>query len=447
MEPKPLHYIWQYTDADAAFFAEHIDPWLPERIFDVHVHINDLSLRVEEMTDERRREIWVTEVAEPMSAETLDRCDDLVYPGRGVGHLAFGWPGLEMDLEGTNEYARNECVKRNWPALALLRPQWSAERVAEELAKPGVIGLKPYYALIGTDPTTRDKYIEASIFDFLPHHALEVADDRRAWITLHVPKADRLGHPDNIREIKEIRQRYPNIMLVIAHFGRCYTLEHATGAFEQLADDDGLFFDNSAVLNPAVHKLALQQFGPRRILYGTDNPVFYMRGRREWRGDKYINHTDADLHFNKHRERPSIEARYTLYMYEALRAIKQACDEVGVEANGIEAMFAGNAERLLFRWGPAESEVQSVAFDRAEAQHFQFDEDGVLKNASDEYGSATCPWCGGEDFTHGKMATYGGIGFLTDSVKGVRRMLTYGQPIRVRRCDGCGHLDLIAQME
>lgn len=347
MKTIPLHHIWQYTDVDAAFWAEHIDGWLPERIIDAHVHVNDPALRVEEMTDERRRQHWVTEVAEPMPAETLVRCDGLVYPARQVSHLVFGWPGLDFDVEATNEYARAECVNRRWSSLALLRPQWAAERVAAELDKPGVIGLKPYYALIGHDPATRDRYIEASIFDFLPHCALEVADDRRAWVTLHVPKADRLGHPDNIREIKEIRRRYPNVILVIAHLGRCYTQPHAAEAFGQLAADAGLYFDNSAVLNPAVHRMALELFGPERILYGTDNPVFYMRGRRTWQGQQYVNHTSAELHFNKDRESPEIEAGYTLYMYEALRAIKQACDKVGVGPPGVEAIFRDNAERLI----------------------------------------------------------------------------------------------------
>jgi len=134
---------------------------------------------------------------------------------------------------------------------------------------------------------------------------------------------------------------------VIAHFGRCYTDPHPRQGLPPLADDPGLYFDNSAVLNPAVHRMALELFGPERILYGTDNPILYMRGRRRWQGRKYINHTSADLHFNTDREPPEVEAAYTLYMYEALRAIKSACDAVGVGPDGIEAIFGGNAQRLI----------------------------------------------------------------------------------------------------
>ena len=101
----------------------------------------------------------------------------------------------------------------------MVRPQWSAERLVEELSRPRVVGAKPYYGMISQDPATRDKHLEASIFDFLPHHQLEVLDQRRSWVTLHVPKADRLGHPANIAEVRELRRRYPHVQLVLAHLG------------------------------------------------------------------------------------------------------------------------------------------------------------------------------------------------------------------------------------
>ena len=214
-----------------------------------------------------------------------------------------------------------------------------------------MLGVKVYYAMIGHDATSRDKYLEADIFDFLPHHQLELLDQRHAWLTLHVPKADRLGHPRNISQIKQIRREYPNIVVVIAHLGRSYTMPHARESLPQLADDEGLYFDNSAVLNPDVHRYALETLGPARILFGTDNPIFYMRGRRQWHGRTYVNRTDYPFHFNSRREPPEVESRYTLFMYEALRAIRRACDELGLSRSQVEAIFHGNADRLICKAG------------------------------------------------------------------------------------------------
>ncbi|NOX53016.1 MAG: amidohydrolase family protein [Planctomycetes bacterium] len=347
MSSIPLYHVWQYTDVDRQFWQEHLESWVPARIFDAHTHVNEPRYRVVEMTEEKRRQYWVNEVAEPIGAADADRCYQVVFPGRDFSCLAFGHPTLEFDIEASNASLQIECERRGWYRLAVVRPQWSADRLARELDQPRVLGVKVYYALISHDPTTRDKHLEASIFDFLPHQQLELLNERRAWVTLHVPRAARLGHPDNIHEIRQIRERYPNIVLVIAHLGRSYTLPHAEESLPHFADDEGLYFDNSAVLNPDVHRLALEVLGPRRILYGTDNPVFYMRGRRTWRGRSYINHTNYPFHFNREREPPEVEAQYTLYMYEALRALKQACAIRKLSREDIEAIFCGNAQRLI----------------------------------------------------------------------------------------------------
>jgi uncharacterized protein len=347
VNPIPLHHVWQYNDVDRAFWREHLEGWVPAEIFDAHTHVNEPRFRLETMTEQKRRQYWVNEVSEPIGAIEAHRCHELVFPRRKISCLAFGYPSLDYDIEGSNASLQEECVQRGWYRLAVVRPQWSADRIAQELDLPNVLGVKVYYALIGNDPTGRDKYIEASIFDFLPHHQLEVLNQRHAWVTLHVPKADRLGHPANIAEIRQIRRQYPNVVLVIAHLGRNYTMPHAGQSLPQLADDAGLFFDISAVLNPDVLGFAMKTIGPSRLLYGTDNPIFYMRGRRQYHGTSYVNRTNYPFYFNRDRESPEIEAAYTLYIYEALRTIKQACERAELERAQVEAILYGNARRLI----------------------------------------------------------------------------------------------------
>jgi len=347
MKPIPLHHVWQFTDVDRAFWAEHLEEWVPHKVFDAHTHVNEPEHLVEPMTEQKRRQYWVNEVSEPIAAVDAARCQQIVFPGREFSCLVFGYPTLEYDVEASNASLQAACVERGWHRLAVVRPQWSADRVARELDMPNVLGVKVYYSLIGQDAASRDKHLEAGIFDFLPHHQLELLDRRGAWVTLHVPKADRLGHPDNIAEIRRMRRQYPNVVLVIAHLGRCYTLPHAQEALPQLADDGGLLFDSSAVLNPDVYRFALETLGPRRILYGTDNHILYMRGRRQWHGRNYVNRTNYPFYFNHQREPPEVEAQYTLYMYEDLRALRQACDDLGLTRDDVEAIFHGNAERAV----------------------------------------------------------------------------------------------------
>ncbi len=347
-----LHSIFTYTDVDRAFWETHLEEWVPAQLIDSHIHIADPRFQIETITEEMKRQYWVNELSDMQDATTAARCLKILYPGREVSCVAFAFPSLGWDIEGANLDLSHEATHRGWHTLAVIRPTWVPEQVEQYLKMPRVIGVKPYYMLLGYDRWTRDRYLEASIFDFLPHSQLEVLNQYGAWITLHVPKADRLGHPANLSEILEIRRRYPHIKLVIAHLGRCYTEPHAREGLLPLAEDPGLYFDNSAVLNPAVHRLALEHIGYQRILYGTDNPVFYMRGRREWQGRTYINRTSHPFYFNTNRESPEVEATYTLYMYEALKALKQACQELGLGTHEVQEIFAGNAQRLMETLSP-----------------------------------------------------------------------------------------------
>lgn len=344
----PLYYVWNYTDVDRRFWDRHFADWLPPNILDAHIHVSLDSFRFQPKTDAMKRQYWVSEVNEPIDMETLCRCYETVFPGRQVDCLVFGQPSLEIDFEKNNDYIERECEKRGFHGLVLLDPRWDTARLEKELDRPNIIGLKPYYAMIGVNRETRDQYLEASIFDFLPHRALEVLNERGAWATLHVPKAGRLGHPENIREIKEIRRRYPDIILVVAHLGRCYTEQHALEGLLPLADDSGIYFDTSAVINADSHYIALKHIGPDRLIYGTDNPIFFMRGRRQFAGTSYVNRTNHPFYFNKEREPAEIEARYTLMMYEDIYAVKQAMIRLGMErSDAVEKVFHSNARGLV----------------------------------------------------------------------------------------------------
>jgi len=349
MPETPLFFVYTHTDRDRAFWEEHLEGWLPARIVDAHVHIMHPRFQVETLTEELKRSYWVMELMETQDAETAARCYRLLYPNREVTCLCFPIPSLGAEVEGANLDTAGEAHQRGWHSLVVTRPTWVAEQIAWWLDQPSVIGVKPYYCMLGYSRTSRDTYAEASIFDYLPHHQLEVLDQRRAWLTLHVPKVGRLGHPDNQREVRELRRRYPHVILVIAHLGRSYTLPHAREALPPLADDPGILFDISAVMNPDVLELALRTFGPERLIYGTDNPVFYLRGRQQWEGTRYINRTSYPFMFNTRREAPEIEAGYTLYMYEALAALKEACARLGIGPEGVNDILAGNADRLMGR--------------------------------------------------------------------------------------------------
>ena len=141
--------------------------------------------RIGERTEEMRRQYWVNEISEPIGAADAQRCYETVFPGREFSCLVFGHPGLDYDIEASNASLREESARRGWSHLIVSKPDWSAERLEEELKTSGALGVKPYYSLIpDQDPSSRDKYLEASIFQFLPHEQLEVLREAIRLVTI-----------------------------------------------------------------------------------------------------------------------------------------------------------------------------------------------------------------------------------------------------------------------
>jgi hypothetical protein len=335
------HPYFEYTDVDRRFFEERLDPYLPERIFDAHRHVQ-LPEHLDESEEPFKRGSFPEEIAGPESVEQARLAYEIMFPGREVEMLGFGSPQSNVLARANNEWVSEQFAGSGSAGLALNRPDWGPERILEALRRPAIIGLKPYERL--------DREFEggdASIFDFMPHHQLEVLDELGAWLTLHLPRAERLADRENIEEILELRARYPHVVLVVAHLGRSYAGRYAREGFPPLAEDPGILFDNSAVLNPAVHALALDRFGPERIMWASDQPVFYMRGRRRWEGDAYINLTSGDYAWNTDREPPEVEAGYTLSLYEQMAACIDTVFALGFGEATIEALFHGNARRKI----------------------------------------------------------------------------------------------------
>lgn len=146
MPSTPLHHVWEYTDTDRSFWQEHLEDWVPQTIFDAHTHIHEPEYRLHPMTDEMRKQYWVNELFEPIGAQVAQHCYRTVFPNRDFSCLAFGMPSLDFDIEAGNKRLSEEVRSRGWNCLAAVRPQWSAEKLEEELDRPGVAGVKPYYA-------------------------------------------------------------------------------------------------------------------------------------------------------------------------------------------------------------------------------------------------------------------------------------------------------------
>lgn len=320
---------------------EELLPWLPERIIDCHVHIG-LPEFCGPVSEERVKSNWAMEVGAEQSWEQWRASRDRLLPEQRVGALVMGVPFMEMDLAANNNYVLSgaEDPANDARALFVTRPEWDPELIAQAMSR-GFVGIKPYPDLVShTDG-------EPGIFDFLPKAHLEVLDRLGGVLMLHIPRAGRLADPDNIREITEISEIYPNVKLIVAHIGRSFCLPTAKRGLPPFADKSNVLFDIAANLNADVFAYALETIGPERILYGSDMPITLMRGVREHVGETYINYTDGDYTWNVNRKSKEQEANYTYFLYEELRALVDAVRRVGLGKQALDQIMCINTARLI----------------------------------------------------------------------------------------------------
>lgn len=328
---------------DIRIYEEELCPWLPERIIDGHVHIG-LNEHCAPISEERLRTNWAYEVGVTQSWESYRQAVEALFPKQQVSALVMGVPFREMDLALNNEYVISGVPGPDTKALFMSSPDWSPD-VIEQAFERGFVGLKPYPDLVVSDSPP-------SIFDFLPHEHLKVLDRRSGILLLHIPRPGRIADRDNIAEIREICSRYPNVKVIVAHIGRAFCLPTALAGLPSLADCRNLWFDNSANLNADVMAFAIELLGPERIIYGSDLPITLIRGMREYDGDNYTNFTDGDYSWNTVRKPPEVEATYTYYLYEELRALIAGVRRAGLGREAVARIMYSNIAGLMYSDSP-----------------------------------------------------------------------------------------------
>lgn len=333
----------KYEKVDLPFFMEHFDDFLPDTIYDIHLHLN-LEEHCAPVSGEAKLNNWPSAVPRHFPAEHMMDVQHKLFPGRKTGTLAFTSPNPKNNLVALNHYVGQMAAEYDEiDALYVVSPYQSPDMLEKIIREGGFLGLKPYMGMATHIADVNDVRID----DYLPPAQRQLADDMGLIVMLHIPGLERLRDPNTIADLKRIRRDYPNIKLVIAHIGRAYTITFGKPGLEALADVEGIYYDFSANMNEEVIELALRLIGPEHVCYGSDNPIFLMRGMRETDGDRYINFTSEPYPWNTDRKPPEVEAKYTFYIYEELLAFKNAALRVGLGADDVARVMYANAHELI----------------------------------------------------------------------------------------------------
>ncbi|MBN2317347.1 MAG: amidohydrolase family protein [Sedimentisphaerales bacterium] len=333
---------------DQQFYEDRLRAFLPDRILDVHTHVWRKTFRRAAPTG--RAVTWPLRVAEEQTVENLLTTYERLFPSKSVRALIFSFlESHDDDFAGANAYVSQCAREHDLSALVFASPQWSADRLEQEIIRGGFLGTKVYLTLAAPNIPVAD----ITIYDFLPHHQLEVLDHHGWIVMLHIPRSARLRDPVNLSQMLEIERTYPNIKLIIAHVGRAYCPEDVGNAFETLAKTERIMFDFSANTNAQVFEQLIRTVGPRRILFGSDLPITRMRMRRVCDQGTYVNLVPrglyGDVSDDPHmREVDGPEAEsLSLFLYDQIDAFRKAAERTALTAPDIEDVFYYNAIRMI----------------------------------------------------------------------------------------------------
>ncbi len=328
---------WTFDDNDK-WVASQIQRRMPERIFDAHAHLGRWSDKTGEPTG-----IWADGPSELSISEWRSRLAQQVGKKRLEGGLLIPSPNnIKKEKEAlgrANSYVFDQIAgDRQLKGLALVGPMMSPKDYRELLANPQFAGFKPYHVFSSSRPT-----FQAPLSTYLPEWAWELAHEHGLVITLHMVRKAALSDPDNLREIRSCCSRYPGARLILAHAARGFHAPNTVESVSKIADLENVWFDTSAICEEAPLAAIIRQFGPRRLLWGSDFPVNQIRGRCVTLGDGFAWLQPDTVKW----EKLSPSANPLPVGLESIKALHCAADSLGLNADDMQDIYADNAGRLL----------------------------------------------------------------------------------------------------
>ena len=333
----------EITDIDRRIWEEELAEFVPQKIYDAHAHIYlpEHDLTGQGANPPKSADVHdggITQQIPAIDRETLDHLYALLFPGREVHNVLFGWVFECVDFDAINRFVSEQAAQDPLSAPFMLTPpNFSPQHLAEQVDTYGFVGLKPY--LLWTDNRW-----DANITDIIPEPLLEVANDKQLIITLHVSKRSGISDEHNIRELIYLSGKYPKVRWILAHCARSLVVWPLEKAIERIRDLPNLWYDISSVTDTNVYSLIFREVPLDRVLYGGDIPSDLVRGQMVGFGFAWALLTEEMI---KHMNIVHCDSRSTFVLYETLRAARRAMLREGFGCAQIEGVFYNNAVKLL----------------------------------------------------------------------------------------------------
>ncbi|MBU2219759.1 amidohydrolase [Patescibacteria group bacterium] len=190
--------------------------------------------------------------------------------------VAIGSPG-DFSANNNNNYIHKLSTTNHNILPVLLAERWNSSLFIERMLVRKFVALKMY-------PTRKQKSsLAAKITDVFPNEVLEAVNKNSSAIILHLPRDIFSG----VGELMDLADKYRNIKFVIAHMGNIYCYRSDLRfVLREIKKRTNILLDTAMVADSQVVAEALRTLGPGRVIFGSDAPFGYLRGRYIDVGDK-----------------------------------------------------------------------------------------------------------------------------------------------------------------
>ncbi len=217
-------------------------------------------------------------------------------------------------------------------------PDDTAADLAKLLVHPRIKGFKCYHLVAARKPTW-----QAHIKEFLPESAWQVAHELGLCLTLHMVRDKALADQANLAYIKLMATRFPQAKLILAHAARGFAAWTTIESVAELAGFANVYFDLSAVCEPAPILAILKHCGSGRVLWGSDFPVSMARGKALSLGEGFLWLYQQELQALTTLD----PLQPTLVGLENLLAVQQAAQLADLTRSAVADIFYNNAAAVF----------------------------------------------------------------------------------------------------
>ena len=340
--------IGRYQDHIGLWESE-LKEWVPEKIFDVHVHIGPSGI-MKRISSKRAKSPLCFFTSYTIEELLLDYQN--LYSGKKILNIcAFGFPLREVDINAANRYVGDLLgVHRNMMYGFLLVDPFHIDKTIDQfysMKDSGITfsGIKPYFDFLGKPN------IQTRTEEFVPTSLLEFMNKEKLVLMLHT-SGEGMCEKTNQKFIKNLAENFPQIKVILAHMGRYVYPEQFFKFMDSgILELNQVFLDVSCAAVHSVYTRALADVNIRKkLLFASDFPFGLIPGiDKEWTfitRDDYI-WSDPVIQAQFAKERSNL----TYNTYHVIKAIKDNMESLGLSKEATvrlkEDIFFKNALRVF----------------------------------------------------------------------------------------------------